>query len=163
MFWLRRPPSGQALHQRIRALPDDQMRRRESAALNKLCDISHWRLGPFADMVSALKDVHIIHRKSWEYAWCVLGLEKLGGVVPSASAIAIGAGSERPLYYFANKIGRMLATDVYGKYPGNEAPRDMLTSPEKYAPFRIRMDPSTSGSAYPQLSTSAERRRPKGR
>lgn len=140
MFWLRRRPSGQALHQRIRALPDDQMRRRESAALNKLCDISHWRLGPFADMVSALKDVHIIHRKQWEYAWCVLGLEKLGGVVPSASAIAIGAGSERPLYYFANKIGKMLATDVYGKCPGNEAPGDMLTSPEKYAPFEYRKD-----------------------
>jgi len=114
------------------------MRQRESAALNKLCDISHWRLGPFADMVSALKDVHIIHRKSWEYGWCVLGLEKLGAVVPSASAIAIGAGSERPLYYFANKIGKMLATDVYGKCPGNEAPEDMLTSPEKYAPFEYR-------------------------
>jgi SAM-dependent methyltransferase len=115
------------------------MRQRESASLNRLCDISDWRLGPFHDVLSTLNWwPHIIHRKQWEYTLCILGLEKTGVVTPSASAIAVGAGSENPLYYFANKVDRMLATDVYGKYPGNEAPADMLTKPEKYAPFEYR-------------------------
>jgi len=140
MFLRRKRRLPVALHPSVRPVPDDEMRQRESASLNKLCDISHWRLGPFNDMLAALNDVHLIHRKSWEYAWCVLGLERLRVVPPGASAIAVGAGSERPLYYFANKIDRMLATDVYGKYAGNEAPEDMLTNPEKYAPFEYRKD-----------------------
>jgi SAM-dependent methyltransferase len=97
-------------------------------------------MGPFTDILSVINWADIIHRKQWEFGFCILGLESLGVVTPTASAISVGAGSERPLYYFANKIDRMLATDVYGKYPGNEAPGEMLTSPEKCAPFEYRKD-----------------------
>jgi len=140
MLFRKRKQAGPEIHPMIRPTPDDQMRQRDSASLNRLCDISHWRVGPFTDMLSALGENNLIHRKQWEYACCILRLEALGVVLPEASAIAVGAGYERPIYYFANKIARMVASDIYGASPHPEAPQDMLTNPEKYAPFEYRRD-----------------------
>jgi SAM-dependent methyltransferase len=80
-----------------------------------------------------------IHRKAWEYALAIYGLEQLGAVKDDARAIAVGAGSERPLYYFANRIREMVATDLYDD-PDHEGTPHMLESPERFAPFEYRRD-----------------------
>jgi SAM-dependent methyltransferase len=87
----------------------------------------------------SLGDGAFIHRKSWEYAICVDGLSKLGAVRPRAKAIAVGAGYERPLFYFANHIEQMVATDLYDS-PVHEGKPEMLTEPWRFAPFDYRRD-----------------------
>lgn len=75
-----------------------------------------------------------VHRKSWEYALCIHGLETLGVVTPESRALLIGAGSERPLYYSANHVREMVATDLHDD-PYREGTPAMLTTPEAFRPF----------------------------
>jgi len=70
---------------------------------------------------------------------CIYGLEKLGVVTSTSAAPAVGAGYERPLYYFANSIARMVATDLYDN-PDHEGKPAMLTGPGKSAPFPYRKE-----------------------
>lgn len=114
------------------------MRNKDRNTLNRLCDISDWRAGEeLTNTMRELNEGCYIHRKAWEYALCVNGLEKLGVVNPKAKALAVGAGYERPLFYFANKINEMVATDLYDN-PDHEGKPEMLTMPEKFAPFPYR-------------------------
>ncbi|MDW7733410.1 MAG: class I SAM-dependent methyltransferase [Methanolobus sp.] len=119
---------------------DIDMRLSERNSLNRLCDIRDWEAGgTLSQIMSDLKEGSYIHRKSWEYAMCIYGLETLGAVTPESHAIAVGAGYERPLFYFANRIKRMVATDLYDS-PGLEGDPSMLTTPEKFAPFPYNED-----------------------
>lgn len=114
--------------------------RSRAPTLNRLPDISDWRSGsPLVDLLFDLRSPVMVHRKSWEYALCIQGLTELGAVQPEARAIAIGAGYETPLFYFANRIAKMVATDLYDN-PEHEGRPDMLTTPESYAPFDYRRD-----------------------
>jgi SAM-dependent methyltransferase len=114
------------------------MRARERDGLNRLCDISDWRPGRFQDILFELGERPMVHRKAWEYGMCILGLEKLGCIRPEAEALAVGAGTERPLFYFANRIKRMVATDIYDGV--GEGRTEMLTEPARFAPFEYRED-----------------------
>jgi len=114
--------------------------RSRAHTLNRLPDISDWRSGSqLANLQFELRSPVMIHRKSWEYSLCIQGLRELGAVRPEATAIAIGAGYESPLFYFANCIARMVATDLYDN-PEHEGRPDMLTTPWNYAPFDYRRD-----------------------
>src|SRR5687768_7840981 len=91
------------LHPRIQAVQDQVMRANRRFTLNRLCDISDFRAGEeLSKTIRDLNEGGHIHRKSWEYAMCVSGLRTLGLCRPDARALAVGAGSERPLYWFAN-------------------------------------------------------------
>lgn len=125
---------------RIEVLPDGVLRQKARPSLNRICDISDWRAdAPITSMMRELGEGIYIHRKAWEYAWAVCGLRTLGVVTPEARAIAVGAGSERPLYHFANTISEMVATDLYDS-PDNEGTPEMLSRPEAFAPFDYRRD-----------------------
>ena len=78
-----------------------------------------------------------IHRMAWECAICVEGLDRFGLVRLDAQAIAVGAGF--PSFYFANRVGRMVATDLYEK-PQHEGTSAMLADPGSFAPFPYRAD-----------------------
>lgn len=124
----------------ISIVPDMTIRMNRKSSLNRLVDISDWEVaGTLSDIMRELNEGVYIHRKSWEYAMCVHGLTTLGVVTDNARAIAVGAGSERPLYYFANKISEMVATDIYDD-PEREGNPAMLTTPENFAPFDYRRD-----------------------
>lgn len=128
------------IHPRITIVPDDLMREVERTSLNRLCSMTDWSAwGMLSNVMNTLRDSVCIHRKSWEYALCIHGLETLGAVHPRAEALAVGAGYERPLFYFANTIKKMVATDLYND-PDHEGVPDMLTHPERYAPFEFRRD-----------------------
>lgn len=119
-------------------IPDNQMRERHRNSLNRVPDIHDWEPGTaLTDLMREMADPVGIHRKSWEYAICVQGLRDLGVVNESSTALAVGAGSERPLYYFANHIARMVATDLYDN-PEHEGTPLMLTNPQQFAPFPYR-------------------------
>ena len=124
----------------IKVLPDNELRDAERGSLNRLCNTLDWSAwGPLSNVMNAMHDSVTIHRKSWEYALCVHGLTELGLVDESSTALAVGAGYERPLYLFANRIEQMVATDLYDN-PDHEGRPDMITDPQKYAPFPYRED-----------------------
>jgi SAM-dependent methyltransferase len=120
--------------------PDAVVRHRTRTSLNRMPDYSDWEPGSrFTDLLRELRQPVTIHRKSWEYGLCLLGLEQLGALRPDASAIAVGAGSEPPLFHLANIIGRMVATDLYDN-PDHEGNPAMLDNPAAFAPFEYRRD-----------------------
>jgi SAM-dependent methyltransferase len=124
----------------IEVIDDVDFREAKRESLNRLCNIVDWQAwGPLSTVMNQLADSVTIHRKSWEYAMCIHGLDKLGVVTPASTALAVGAGYERPLFYFANCIARMVATDLYDN-PGHEGQPAMLTDPERFAPFPYRKE-----------------------
>jgi SAM-dependent methyltransferase len=82
------------------------------------------------------------HRKLWEFAMLGLFLEEAGALREDAEALAIAAGTEEPLFWLANRIGRVLATDIYGEgdFAYREAAATMLSDPAAFAPYAYRED-----------------------
>jgi SAM-dependent methyltransferase len=112
----------------------------------KLCD-----LPDFSDphLLAMLRDIEPgqspekeIHRKQWEYAMLGSYLEEVEALTEDASALSVAAGHETPLYWLANRIGRVVATDIYGEgsFSGREANASMLTDPASFAPYAYRRD-----------------------
>jgi glycosyltransferase involved in cell wall biosynthesis/SAM-dependent methyltransferase len=133
-----RPTDPLAIRLEINVLPDDVMRDRERSSLNRLPDISDWEPGkPLTELMRDMRQPICVHRKGWEYALCIHGLDQLGKVTPDAEALAVGAGSETPLFFFANRIKRMVATDLYDN-PDHEGTPAMLADPKAFAPFPYR-------------------------
>jgi SAM-dependent methyltransferase len=83
-----------------------------------------------------------LRRKFWEYGMLGLYLDEVGALREDASALAIAAGHEEPLYWLANRIGHVLATDIYGEggFSYREAAASMLTNPQAFAPYAYRED-----------------------
>src|SRR5204863_348043 len=71
-----------------------------------------------------------LRRKFWEYAMLGLYLEEIGALRDDVEALAVGAGHEEPLYWMANRVGRVVATDIYGEggFAEREAAASMLTN-----------------------------------
>jgi len=85
-----------------------------------------------------------MHRKSYEFTQLLFGLERLGYLREDVSVISVGAGHECVLYWLANRVARVVATDTYeGAWQTNmarEGDSRVLASPEDYAPFPYRRD-----------------------
>jgi SAM-dependent methyltransferase len=124
----------------IKIVPDFELRNANRQPYNKICDLTDWRDGKFTEYLAKLGGAHFIHRKAWEYANCVWGLEELGAVRQDSVALSVGAGYERPLFYFANFISKMIATDIYDGRGGGEGNPEMLTNPEKFAYIDYRRE-----------------------
>ena len=71
-----------------------------------------------------------------------LFLEDVGRLHDGTEAVAIGAGDERILFWLANRLGRVVATDIYGEgeFADREAGSSMLDDPRAHAPFPYRDD-----------------------
>ncbi|MDQ6803844.1 MAG: class I SAM-dependent methyltransferase [Actinomycetota bacterium] len=85
--------------------------------------------------------VHV-ERKVWEFAMLAMFLEEMEKLTEDTHALSVGAGDERIAFWLANRIGRVVATDVYGEgaFSGNEADPSMLEDPRAHAPFPYRED-----------------------
>jgi SAM-dependent methyltransferase len=112
----------------------------------KLCDVRDFE---DADVLRMLRDIlpereplaHV-ERKVWEFAMLALFLEDAGRLHEGTTALAIGAGDERMVFWLANRVGRVVATDIYGEgsFAEREATATMLTDPASHAPFPYRED-----------------------
>ena len=112
----------------------------------KLCDVRDFE---DADVQRMLRDIlperdplaHV-ERKVWEFAMLALFLEEAGRLHDGTTALATGAGDERMLFWLANRLGRVVATDIYGEgsFAEREALATMLTDPASHAPFPYRED-----------------------
>ncbi len=82
------------------------------------------------------------HRKPWEFAMGALFLRDTGVLHDAAAVLDVGAGTEPMLFWLANRCGRVVAVDIYGRdrFAGREAPDAMLADPAAFAPYAYRAD-----------------------
>lgn len=112
--------------------------------VNKVCRTADagdplWRRG--YDDLGFSPNPDVFHRKIWEFNQALYGLRTLNRLAPEATALGIGCGHEEFMYFLANRIRRVIATDLYeGEWIGGESDADVLTHPAKYAPFKYRED-----------------------
>ncbi len=112
----------------------------------KLCDLPDFedpRLrAAIEDVVPGRPPHEQLERKLWEYAMLALFLEELGRLNDCTRALAVGAGHEAVLYWLANRVGHVLATDIYGEggFAGREADDAMLADPSAFAPYPYRRE-----------------------
>lgn len=78
-----------------------------------------------------------IHRKLWEYAMLGMYLEQTDALGESARVLSVAAGQEPVLFWLANRVGKVVATDIYGdgSFGEREAETSMLTNPRALAPY----------------------------
>jgi SAM-dependent methyltransferase len=83
-----------------------------------------------------------VYRKGWEWTHCLYGLSRLGAIKRDARALGVGAGREPVIFWLADRVAKVVATDLYGNETwsgkdgnfGNEAPKDILEDAQKYCP-----------------------------
>jgi SAM-dependent methyltransferase len=110
----------------------------------KLCDVHDWHDAEFVEIVREIlperDPLAHIERKAWEFAMLALFLRETGRLTDATQALAIGAGDERIVFWLANRLGRVVATDIYGSgaFAAREAQASMLGDPAAHAPFPYR-------------------------
>lgn len=112
----------------------------------KLCDPRDFEdpdvLRMLRDILPERDPLAHVERKVWEFAMLALFLEETGRLGEATSALAVGAGQERMLFWLANRLGRVVATDIYGEgaFAERDATETMLRDPASLAPFPYRED-----------------------
>jgi SAM-dependent methyltransferase len=112
----------------------------------KLCDVRDFEHPALLDAIRSLvperDPTRFIERKVWEFGMLILFMEEVGLLNESTRALSVGAGNERVLYWLANRIGGVVATDTYGAgaFADGEAARSMLEDPASHAPYPYRTD-----------------------
>jgi SAM-dependent methyltransferase len=112
----------------------------------KLCDVEDFEderlLAVLREILPERDPRTHVERKVWELAMLAMFLEDVGRLGEGTQALAIGAGDERIVFWLANRLGRVVATDIYGEgdFAGREAEPSMLEDPVAHAPFPYRED-----------------------
>jgi SAM-dependent methyltransferase len=85
-----------------------------------------------------------MHRKAYELAQTIFGLQRLGRLTETTRILSVGAGHEPILYWLANHAGRVVATDLYeGEWQSKfsrEGDPGVLADPSTFAPFPYRRE-----------------------
>jgi SAM-dependent methyltransferase len=114
--------------------------------LAKLCDVRDWDdaelLRVIGEILPERDPATHVERKAWEFGMLALFLEQAGRMSEQTEALAVGAGDERIVFWLANRLGRVVATDIYGEgdFAGREAAPSMLEDPAAHAPFPYRQE-----------------------
>ncbi len=140
---------------------------KENPKLNRLCCIEDWENTDIKQIISQLQKAvlpdyiyrknwemksniidhrkpGLIHRKDWEWALGIIAMQRFGKLNENSIAIGVGVGREEVLFFLANHLNRIYATDLYnGNDWKNFAPSDFPENPKKYAPFPYNEDALT--------------------
>jgi SAM-dependent methyltransferase len=116
----------------------------------QLCELANpakWDNPAWVDGLRSLglpDDKLSMHRKAYEFAQLAYGLERLKFLHDGVRVLSVGAGHEAVLYWLANRVGRVLATDMYEgvwqDVQSREGDAGVIRSPKEYAPFAYRED-----------------------
>ena len=112
----------------------------------KLCDIEDFAdaamLRRIAEILPERDPSQHVERKAWEFAVLTQVLEDMGKLNRRTTALAVGAGNERILFWLANRLRKVVATDIYGEgdFEHHEADPSMLRNPGAHAPYEYDAD-----------------------
>jgi len=110
----------------------------------KACDLSDFGdsrlLDAVRDILPERDPASHAERKVWEFAQLAMFLADLGLLDDRSRVLGVGAGDERILFWLANHVGEVVATDIYGEgdFAEREAGGSMLDDPAAHAPFPYR-------------------------
>ena len=106
-------------------------------------DNPEW-LAILRSLASAPIDKAQMHRKAYELAQTIFGLQRLGKLTADTTVLSVGAGHEPILYWLANHTHRVAATDLYeGEWQAKfarEGDPGVLADPSTFAPFPYRRE-----------------------
>ncbi len=112
----------------------------------KLCDLNDFNDPALLTAIRSLlpeRDPRAyVERKVWEFGMLMLFIEEVGLLDDATQVLSVGAGNERILYWLANRVGRVVGTDIYGDgaFAKAEASVAMLENPRAQAPWPYRED-----------------------
>lgn len=120
--------------------------RNEPYSADQLCELVNprkWLEPAWRDYQRELRmipmNLGLMHRKGFEWAQTMYGLDRLGMLGPERRCLGVGAGHEPLAYWLANKTGEVIATDLYeGSWTSRgsrEGDPTVLDDPSKFAPF----------------------------
>jgi SAM-dependent methyltransferase len=139
-----------ALEETLRASDEyvERQKRITPAAARELANPAKWDnpewLAILKSLASAPVDKAQMHRKAYELTQTIFGLRRLGMLVEDTTVLSVGAGHEPILYWLANHVRRVVATDLYeGEWQAKfarEGDPGVLADPSAFAPFPYRRD-----------------------
>jgi SAM-dependent methyltransferase len=117
----------------------------------QLCELANpakWDNPDWRDLLVSLQvvpsDKLSMHRKGYEFTQLLFGLSKLDALRPDTRVLSVGAGHEPVLYWLANRVGKVIATDTYGgswqQLGDMEGDERVFTDAGEFAPFAYRAD-----------------------
>ncbi|MCL5773947.1 MAG: class I SAM-dependent methyltransferase [Firmicutes bacterium] len=123
----------------------EKIRRIPGVNLNTIINPSNWGNSEWLDCLKDMGEpLDFMHRKLWEYAQTLYGFKKLGVIKEDSTALGVACGHEPVIFYLANNIALVYATDIYkGQFyqkSGGFADPSMLTTPEKFSPFPFKQE-----------------------
>jgi SAM-dependent methyltransferase len=137
----------------VRALlesPEFAERSRRVPRDTQLCELANpakWDNEEWVEILRSLQlsdDKRLMHRKPYEFAQLIFGCRRLGVLDATTRVLSVGAGHEGVLYWLANQVRGVVATDLYEgvwqDVQGREGDPNVLRNPEAYAPFPYRRD-----------------------
>jgi SAM-dependent methyltransferase len=136
---------------RALALSDEFERRFQAVPRDtQLCELANpakWDNPEWLEMLRSLglsDDKLAMHRKPYEFTQFLYGCRRLGVLREDAAFLSVGAGHELILYWLANHVRRVVATDMYeGVWQGlcaREGDPAVLHDPDQFAPFPYRRE-----------------------
>jgi SAM-dependent methyltransferase len=117
---------------------------KKSRTPSSLCDIEDWDDPAFQSLAGRIMtgDPGCVfrHRKLWEFTRAVQAFETGGVWHKDALGLSVAAGHERLLFYAANHVAKMVASDVYGEgsFVSGEAREGFLQNHKGFAPYPYR-------------------------
>lgn len=117
----------------------------------QLCELANPAKWDNPEWVSLLRSVGTVppdklsmHRKAYEFTQTLFGLSRMDRLREDVRIVSVGAGHEAILYWLANRVGCVVATDMYDtewkQARAGEGDEDVARRPEKFAPFPYRQD-----------------------
>ncbi|HEY9388133.1 MAG TPA: class I SAM-dependent methyltransferase [Nitrososphaeraceae archaeon] len=115
--------------------PNDKLK------LNRLCYVEDSENSEIMEILSSLQQP--FSRRSWEWAQAILAMRRFGKLNNNSKAIGIASATEPLLFYLANNVKHVYATDLYDSSKDRHTPSDFPENPKKYAPFPYKEDALT--------------------
>ena len=109
--------------------------------LNRLCYVEDLENAEIMEVLSSLREG--FSKRSWEWALAIVALRRLNKLNNTSKAIGIAASKEPLLFYLANNLNHVYATDLYDSTKDRHTPSDFPENPQKYAPFPYKEDTLT--------------------
>ena len=117
----------------------------------QFCELANPAKWDNPEWVSLLRSVGTVppdklsmHRKAYEFTQTLFGLVRLGRLTKDARALSVGAGHEAILYWLANRVDLVVASDMYDtswkEARAAEGDEDVVRRPADFAPFPYRED-----------------------
>jgi SAM-dependent methyltransferase len=118
----------------------------------QLCELANPAKWDNPEWMQLLRDLKVVppekqsmHRKGYEFTQLLYGLTRLGRLHDRIDVLSVGAGHEAILYWLANHVGSVIATDMYeeGRWASvgtREGDASVIARPQDYAPFPYRED-----------------------